>query len=176
MFLRRRLSKRSRGQALVETALILPIIVLILLLGIDLGRVFFVTIDLRNAAHEATMLGGTKPEATCAEIKETVDRQMGRTSAPNDAVCDVLGTTADVVYITANECERVDGLPEGEPTCTPWTPNYPAGADLRYQVKLQLRFQPVVPLVGFLTGNGMGGSLPISVENRSPVLVGYEGS
>ena len=94
MFLRNRLSERTtRGQALVETALILPIIVLILLLGIDLGRVFFVTIDLRNAAHEATMLGGTVPEATCAEMKETVDRQMGRTGGPNDAVCGALGTT-----------------------------------------------------------------------------------
>ena len=81
-----------------------------------------------------------------------------------------------MVYITATACERVDGLPEGEPTCTPWTPNYPADADLRYRVQLELRFQPVVPLVGFLTGNGMGGSLPIRVENRSPVLVGYEGS
>jgi hypothetical protein len=176
MFLRNRLSERNpRGQALVETALILPIIVLILLLGIDLGRVFFVTIDLRNAAHEATMLGGTVPEATCDQIKETVDRQMGRIGAANDAVCGAPGTTADVVYIAddAYGCERIDPDPND---CDPWTPSYPANADLRYQVKLQLRFQPVVPLVGFLTGNGMGGSLPITVENRSPVLVGYEGS
>ena len=63
-----------------------------------------------------------------------------------------------------------------DPACNPWTPSYPADADLRYHVKLELRFQPVVPFVGFLTGNGMGGSLPIRVENRSPVLVGYEGS
>ena len=102
--------RRTRGQALVETALILPLIVLILLLGIDLGRVFFVTIDLRNAAHEVTMLGGTTPEATCAEVKETVDTQMGRTGAPNAAVCAPLGATADVVYIapTGFGCERVD--------------------------------------------------------------------
>src|SRR6187455_901874 len=107
MSLRLRLTKRnSRGQSLVETALILPIIVLLLLLGIDLGRVFFTSIDLRNAAHEATMLGGTVPDSTCAEMKQTIDRQMGRTGAPNAAVCGALGTTTDVVYITANECER----------------------------------------------------------------------
>ena len=173
MFLRNRLSEHNpRGQALVETALILPIIVLILLLGIDLGRVFFVTIDLRNAAHEATMLGGTVPEATCDQMKGTVDRQMGRIGATNDAVCGALGTTADVVYITTNECERIDP----GPACSPWAAPYPADADMRYAVRLEMRFQPVVPLVGFLTGNGMGGSLPITVENRSPVLVGYEGS
>ena len=173
MFRRHRLLDRDeRGQALIETALLLPIIVLILLFAIDLGRVFFASIDLRNAAHEATMLGGTEPNATCGEMKATVDRQMGRDGDPNAAVCGGLGTTTDVVYITNIGCERVD---PGQP-CSPWTPNYPADSDLRYVVRLEYRFQPVVPLVGFLTGNGMGGSLPLRVENRSPVLVGYEGS
>lgn len=173
MFRRTRLSGRaSRGQALVETALILPIIVMILLMGIDLGRVFFTSIDLRNAAHEATMLGGTEPDATCAEIKATVDRQMGRTGQPNAAVCGPLGTSTDVVYITSTGCERIDP----GPNCSPWNPSYPADADMRYVVRLQLRFQPVVPFTGFLSGNGMGGSVPIAAENRSPVLVGYVGS
>jgi hypothetical protein len=176
MFLRNRLfGRNSRGQSLVETALILPLIVLLLLLGIDLGRVFFTSIDLRNAAHEATMVGGTEPDVVCnPDVKATVDRQMGRSGQPNAAVCGPLGTTTDVVYVTANECERVDGGPG--PDCNPWDPSYPANSDLRYRVQLEYRFQPVVPLVGFLTGNGMGGSLPIRVENRSPVLVGYEGS
>ena len=109
MSLRLRLTKRnSRGQSLVETALILPIIVLVLLLGIDLGRVFFTSIDLRNAAHEATMLGGTEPDATCAEIKATVDRQMGRTGRRTRQSAARSGTSTDVVYITSNGCERVD--------------------------------------------------------------------
>ena len=152
--------------------MVLPILVLILLLGIDLGRVFFTSIDMRNAAHEATMLGGTEPESTCADIKTTVDRQMGRTAQPDAAVCGPLTSTTDVVYITNFGCERVDP----GPPCSPWAPAYPADADLRFWVRLEYRFQPVVPLVGFLTGNGMGGSLPIRVENRSPVLIGYEGS
>ena len=160
-----------RGQALVETALVLPILIMILLLGIDLGRVFFLSIDLRNAAHEATMVGGTKPDATCPELKAFVDRQMGR-PAVDGAACAPLTATTDKVYITSYGCERADaGIP-----CSPWAPNYPADADLRYAVKLELRFQPIFPLVGFLSGNGMGGSIPIAVENRSPVLVGYEGS
>jgi hypothetical protein len=178
MSLRLRLTKRnSRGQSLVETALILPIIVLLLLLGIDLGRVFFTSIDLRNAAHEATMLGGTVPDATCGELKATIDRQMGRTGQPNAAVCGPLGTTADVVFIIIPEtgCERIDPGPACSPDFDANAP-YPADSDLRYRVHLEYRFQPVVPLVGFLTGNGMGGSLTIRVENRSPVLVGYEGS
>lgn len=160
-----------RGQALVETALVLPILIMILLLAIDLGRIFFVSIDLRNAAHEATMLGGTKPNATCAELKAFVDRQMGRAGA-DGAVCGALTATTDKVYITSVACEWADA----GTSCLPWAPNYPADADLRYKVRLELRFQPVFPLVGFLSGNGMGGSIPLGVENRSPVLVGYEGS
>jgi Flp pilus assembly protein TadG len=161
-------SSRNRGQALVETALVLPILVMLLLLGIDLGRVFFTSIDLRNAAHEATMEGGVKPDATCALLKPIVDREMGR-SAPDDAICGALSTATGRVYITGVECERADPGPGCNVT------PYPANADMRFVVRLEYRFQPVVPLVGLLTGNGMGGSLPIAVENRSPVLVNYEG-
>jgi Flp pilus assembly protein TadG len=161
-------SSRPRGQALVETALVLPVLVLVLLLGIDLGRVFFTSIDLRNAAHEATMQGGVDPDVPCADLKLIVDRQMGR-SAPDDAICGSLGSITGRVYITNAECERADPGPGCNVT------PYPADAEIRYAVRLEYRFQPVVPLVGLLTGNGMGGSLPIAVENRSPVLVDYEG-
>ena len=167
----------SRGQALVETALVLPVLLMLLLLAIDLGRVFFTTIDLRNAAHEASMLGGTTPDVACddpaeEDVEDIIDRQMGRVGAANASACGAMTSTTDVVFISAYGCERVDPGPD----CNPWAPNYPADAELRYAVRLQYRFQPVMPLVGLLTGNGVGGSIPLAVENRSPVLVGYEGS
>lgn len=49
-FVRRR-RHASRGQALVEFALILPILVLLLLLALDFGRVFFGWIALNNASR-----------------------------------------------------------------------------------------------------------------------------
>ena len=169
---RRSAIQASRGQALVETALVLPILVLLLLMGIDFGRVFFTSIDLRNAAHEATMVGGTDPDVACAILAEVVDRQMGRDdpAATNTAVCGVLTAVADVVHITLSECESDDI------TIVCPAPSYPAAANLRYAVRLEYRFQPVVGLVGLLTGNGVGGSIPLGVENRSPVLVDYEGA
>jgi Flp pilus assembly protein TadG len=154
-----------RGQALVETAILLPVLLMLLLLAIDLGRVFFVTIDLRNAAHEVTMHGGTQPDALCPDVRPIVDRQMGR-AAPDSAICGALGASTENVYITQASCEG---------GCVPWLPPYDANAQLRYAVRLEYRFQPVMPLVGFFTGNGMGGSVPIAVENRSPILVGYKG-
>ena len=80
--------------------------------------------------------------------------------------------STNLVYITSYECESND---PGSP-CDPWTPPYLPDTDLRYAVRLEYEFQPVLPFVGFLTGNGFGGSVPISIENRSPVLIGYEGT
>lgn len=156
----------ERGQALVETAMVLPVVILILLLGIDLGRVFFDSIELRNAAHEATMFGSTRPDATCGQIRPVIDREMGLAGA-NAAVCGS-GTVPGRVYVTFADCE-------GTPSCSSWTPPYAPASDLRFLVRLEYRFAPAMPLVGLLTGNGVGGSVPIRIENRSPVLKGYAG-
>ena len=52
MFRRRRSDAPvSRGQALVETALLLPILALLLVMAIDFGRVFFGWVALQNAAR-----------------------------------------------------------------------------------------------------------------------------
>lgn len=169
-FLRRRGSRR--GQAMVETAMVLPVLALLLLLGIDLGRIFFTTVDLRNAAHEASMLGAYNPNSACADVRPIVDQEMGR-SGGDVAVCGTAPTNVSgIVYVAEAECERVDG---GK-ACTPWNPAYDPTDDLRYWVRLEYRFQPVVPFVGLLTGNGVGGSVPMTVENRSPILVDYEGA
>ena len=171
----RRWRNASRGQALVETALVLPILIMLLLLGIDLGRIFFTSIDLRNAAHEATMFGGVpKGALECngpdprLDIKVVVDREMGR----NDAICSPsLGPEVGVVYITEYQCERPDGS-----ACDPNALFDPTtDRDVRYVVRLEYRFQPVMPLVGLLTGNGAGGSVPMAIENRSPMLKGFVG-
>ena len=55
--------EKSRGQAIVEFALILPILVLMLLLAIDFGRVFFGWVALNNAARIAASEAGFHPDA-----------------------------------------------------------------------------------------------------------------
>jgi len=46
-------STRSRGQALVEFAIVLPLLVVLLVMAIDFGRVFFGWVGLHNAARIA---------------------------------------------------------------------------------------------------------------------------
>ena len=48
---RRQRHERTRGQALVEFALILPLLVLLLVMAIDFGRVFFGWVALQNSAR-----------------------------------------------------------------------------------------------------------------------------
>src|SRR5919106_1974327 len=50
-----------RGQALVEFALILPILILLVVLAIDFGRVFFTSVSLNNASRVAANYAAANP-------------------------------------------------------------------------------------------------------------------
>src|SRR5713101_5857916 len=52
-----RVSYSRRGQAIVETALLLPVLMLLVMGSADLGRVFYYSIAVTNAAREAARQG-----------------------------------------------------------------------------------------------------------------------
>jgi PKD repeat protein len=52
---------RSRGQAIVEFALIFPIFLLLLLIAVDAGRLYFSLIQVHNAAREGAAVGAVSP-------------------------------------------------------------------------------------------------------------------
>ena len=52
---------RSRGQALVELAIILPVLLLLMLAALDLGRIFYARIAVENAAREGAMEASVNP-------------------------------------------------------------------------------------------------------------------
>ena len=53
----------GRGQSLVEFALVLPLMLLIVLGAVDLGRAYVMTITMQNAAKEGAFFGARNP--TC---------------------------------------------------------------------------------------------------------------
>src|SRR5262245_14173227 len=76
--------QRSSGQALVELALVTPVLLLLLLAAVDLGRIFYARITVTNAAREGAMVASKEPSSfsagaacsssnkvTCAAIRET---------------------------------------------------------------------------------------------------------
>jgi len=56
-------TRRDRGQALVELALILPVAILFLGAVLDLGRVFYAQITVTNAAREGAFQASRTPDA-----------------------------------------------------------------------------------------------------------------
>src|SRR3989442_10166326 len=52
-----RLCYSKKGQAIVETALLLPILMLLVMGSADLGRIFYYAIAVTNAAREAARQG-----------------------------------------------------------------------------------------------------------------------
>ena len=53
-----------RGQALVEFALIVPVMLFLLLIAIDFGRLFFSNVDMANASREAAAYAAGNPTDT----------------------------------------------------------------------------------------------------------------
>jgi hypothetical protein len=60
--------RRPRGQALVETALVMPIILILLLGAIDFGRLFFSYVSLHQAARVAANAASVDPSLTTADV------------------------------------------------------------------------------------------------------------
>jgi PKD repeat protein len=60
--LRRHFGKRTLGQSIVEFAIILPLFLLFLAAALDLGRVFYATITLNNAAREGAFQAAKTPD------------------------------------------------------------------------------------------------------------------
>ena len=54
-------NRKSRGQSLVEVALILPVVVMLLLGLLDFGRAYYTIVALRDAADEGAAFGATNP-------------------------------------------------------------------------------------------------------------------
>jgi len=102
-------SRGSRGQALVELALILPIMLLLLLATLDLGRLYYSTITVSNAAREAALEATVHPTSyvagTCDETTSSVV-----CAAVNEAASSwVTVAPADVTMTCTPACTKAYG-------------------------------------------------------------------
>jgi Flp pilus assembly protein TadG len=72
--------KRNHGQGLIEFALILPIIILVLTVCVDLGRMIFYYASISNAVREGTRWAIVHNLSTEADLDAVVDIVKGYTS------------------------------------------------------------------------------------------------
>lgn len=126
----------NQGAALVELALVTPILLLLLFGAIDFGRAFFVGLEVANAAHAGAEFGSQFPSQT-ADIKTAAQN-----SAPN------LLSSLTVSTPTWG-CECSDGSLYSancavKPSCTA-SSSVSSTVVNRVQVKATAVFQPLVP-------------------------------
>lgn len=141
----RRTARRDQGQSLVEFALILPVLLLLVLGGIDFGRVFLGWVSLNNtariaanyAASNATLMAAGNPAAIAAY---------------NDLV------QQDA---TATNCQPPDPIPL--PT---FTPN--AGLGGSATVRVTCNFGILTPVISSILGN----AVEVSASAVFPVRTG----
>ncbi|MGK2851942.1 MAG: PKD domain-containing protein [Candidatus Limnocylindrales bacterium] len=134
---------RSRGQSLVEFALILPIMLLFLAAVVDLGRVFYATISLNNAAREGAFQAAQTPDSY----------QSGQAcnTATNLVVCRVqLESKDSSVSIAPSDISLSCG-----------TPGCPEQAGSTVTVAVQGQFQLITPLLSMIFG---GQTIPMSAQ------------
>jgi Flp pilus assembly protein TadG len=94
-----RLRPRTRGQALVEFVLIAPVLLLLLAVALDFGRLFFTYVQTNNAAREAANYGAQSPTdlatmTSRANGEKSGQLQRGESTITVSATCaNALGTT-----------------------------------------------------------------------------------
>jgi PKD repeat protein len=131
---------RSRGQSVVELALIAPVFLLLLLTALDLGRLMYSQITITNAAKEGALVasqGGTfQNNQACSDT--------------NTVMCGVL-SEARGGFVEVDRA-RVTLAPA---TCVK-DAMYPAvGAPPNVSVTVQAPFRVITPIIGAVIGNNL---------------------
>lgn len=140
--------QRSRGQSIVEFALILPVLVLLLLVTLDFGRLFMSYITLTNTTRIAANYGATNPGKF--------------TGTPDTTIYDAV---VDRETVGLNCALQPDG--DGN---TPPIPTFPNGTGLSGTsvAEMTCDFSLITPLMTQF----FGGPLPLSARAEFPIRTG----
>ncbi|TMB69288.1 MAG: pilus assembly protein [Chloroflexi bacterium] len=173
----RRLCYFKRGQAIVETALLLPLLMLLTMGSADLGRVFYYSIAVTNAAREAARQG-TYYDPTANPPANTYDDYADiLAAAQRDVPTDVTLTMSTIAPLHCLTGPR-----------SSWSANYPTDPNTGYvyicfdgqdnpppstatstiQVTILYNFQPVTPLADIV------GASTVHVEASTTMQVQHQ--
>ncbi len=132
---RLRTGHRQRGQALVELALVTPILMILLLSAVDLGRMFYARISVTNAAREAALVAADTPTSWSAG---------GACSSSNRVMCAALREpNGSMVTVAASDVSLTCS-----PSCT-------KTLGTRVTVTVTGHFSVLTPLLWAFTGQDL---------------------
>ena len=159
---RRTLSGRARrrlavGQSLVELVVVLPVLLLILVVAVDLGRVYLGWVTLNNAARIGADFAATNPSAWEGSGNAAL-RAKYQQLMMNDA--------------QSIDCTLPNPLPA--PAFLASAPNtYIVGGSVR--VTLPCSFHLITPFIDNLIGDGAG-NVPVTASTTFSIRVSYAGT
>ena len=96
-----RFVREERGQSIVETALMLPILIYLILAGGDLARGFAIQIAVQNGARAGAESAAIDYTPTTAETEARTRDEMGRTPGMTGSAPTVTVTFAQIDGVTA---------------------------------------------------------------------------
>jgi Flp pilus assembly protein TadG len=139
----------SRGQSLVELALLLPVLLLIVMFALDFGRAFYSWVTITNATRVGANYAASHPDDTYPNADYTAFVQ----NEALNGTCPVLVNTYNPTFI--------DGPDAG-------TSNRDLGDSVRVSVSCDLRI--LTPIVGSIVGSAAtmsaSSTFPIRTETE----------
>jgi Flp pilus assembly protein TadG len=106
----------SSGQSLVEFSLILPVMILLILGGVDIGRAYYTETQIVNAAREGARMASVTPAQPCAAAAHAKAESAGLVKARDLTVtvtewtgANGTGTASVSTLTTSGSCTNVVG-------------------------------------------------------------------
>jgi Flp pilus assembly protein TadG len=149
---------RSRGQSLVEFALISPVLLLLLVGVLDLGRAFYIQTALQNAAREGTRYGSVHPTWVVASDQADPNNLTYRINTEAGATVPASALTTTVSCTDGSGATYAAGT-GGYMSCVQ--------SGNRLTVSTTFAFKALTPLISiFLPAGGLqlSGSSTITIE------------
>jgi Flp pilus assembly protein TadG len=144
----RRIRPSSRGQGLVEFALILPVLILIFMGVFDFGRAIYAYNSVSNAAREGARVG-------------IVDQGTGAGGAYNAAI--EAANQATALGLNPTDPNQVQVTFPTSTQC----PTLEVGCPIR--VRVQYQFSAITPIIGRIIGPiTVGSTTELPVERKQP--------
>ena len=146
----RRFSLDPRGQGLVEFSISFPVVMFMILFGVDFGRVFLGWVTLTNAVREAANFAAIQPDAWGTPGSPTGQAEFARL---------INAETAEI------NCTLPATLPD---------PVFPNGTDIGSPavVSITCQFSLITPLIGNVVGNPVNVSASASFPIRGGSIEG----
>jgi PKD repeat protein len=156
--LRRHLVTRSRGQSLVEFALVLPILLFLTLTALDFGRVYLGYVNLQNMARIAANFAANNPTAWAGTGKAQLEAQL---KYQNQILADASASNCSLPIVGGTATAP-------GPTFTDWDSDGRPGLGDTAKVSLSCDFGVITPFIASV----VGGRVQVSASSVFPVKTG----